>query len=221
VASTTEATLSVHKFDNKPMDTTLWRGITDDYVAGKISEPEHTRLMALYRDVQNYKLQEGKEHGNEQVGHANANLKHELRTSGPADKYDALSEQTIVNADKFFWQKMTQNPGADPWAIAKEATTIFKPVIEKRLALSKEDKAKLDDARITGMVHTKTLSPAAAKALQSQAQEDEGRRIVQEAIKNLPPPPPPGYFERLQNIFKKPEVQAAKPRKNPGVMQGE
>lgn len=217
-ASATEAYLSVHKFDNKPIDRDAWRTITDDYNVGRISEPEHTRLMALYRDVENHKQQKDKDGGNAQVGHANANLKHELRTSGPADKYDALSEQTIVNADRTYWQMMIQNPNADPWETAKKVSAIYKPVIEKRLALGKEDKAKLDDARITGMVHTKTLSHAAAKALRDEKQDDEGKRIVQEALKNLPPPPPPGYFERFQNFLKKPEAQAAKPRKTPGVM---
>ncbi len=223
VAAATEARLSLHKFDNKPIDRNAWETINRDYIAGRTSEPEHTRLMSLYRDVVTHKEQEGKEGSNQQVNHANANLKHELRTSGPADKYDALSEQTIVSADRLYWAKMTENPKADPWAVAKEVSTIFKPVIEKRLGFEndREGKKRLDDATMQGLVHTKAMSPAGYQAWKDETQESEGKRIVQETLANLPPPPPPGYLERLRGLLPSTKKAEAKPRKPAGVMGGE
>lgn len=208
VASAMEATLSTHQFDNAPLDTELWRTITDDYNAGRISEPEHTRLMGLYRSVASHKLDAGKGSHNQDVTHANANLKHELRTSGPADKYDALSEQTIVSADQFFWRKMQQDPNADPWAVAKEAASIFRPVVEKRLGISEKDKAVLDDAKMQGLRDSGAISPAAHKAYREKSQQDRGWEAVQKTLKELPPPPPPGFFERMRNLLKNPDAAA-------------
>ncbi len=218
LAAQTEAMLSQLKYDNKPLGRNVQASITDDYLHDRITKDEYGHLMSVYQSVDDYKHQEGKEQGNQDVSHANGNLKHELKTTGPADKYDALSEQTIVSADQFFWRKMSQNPNADPWQVAKEASAIFKPVIEKRLGVSKQDKAQLDDAQMQGLVHTKTISPAAHQAYKNKEQETEGWRIVQEAIANLPPPPPPGYFERLMGLLPSTKKAEAKPRKQPGVM---
>lgn len=222
-AAKIEAKLEQQKYDNKPLDPRMAMGLVDDFNAGRIVKDEFTHLMGVVRGVDDYKHQTGKESANQNVSHAHSNMVGDLQTTGPADKFDALSKQTIEEADKFFWRKVGQDPNADPWKVAEEAGKIFKPVIEKRLGLSKTDKAVLDDARMVGLVHTKAISPAAHKAYKDKTQAEEGWRIVQETLKNLPPPPPPGFFERFKGInpFKKNEAAAAKPRNAPGVMGGE
>jgi hypothetical protein len=222
LASQIEATLGAMKYETAGLQEGLEQGIQSDFLQGHIMKEEFTHLMGVLRGVEDYKHQAGKEDHNQDVTHAHANMIEDLQTTGPADKFDALSKQTMKDADQFFWRKMGQNPNADPWAVSKEAGTIFKPVIEKRLGLSKQDKAALDDARITGMVHTKTISAAGAKALREKTQHEEGNRIVQEALKNLPPPPEPGFFERLQKKFMPQKKQETpKARKSPGVMGGD
>jgi hypothetical protein len=214
-AATLEAALNEQKYDNKPLDPHLSENITDDFLQGRILKEEFTHLMGVQREVDAYKHQQGKEQGNEDVTHAHANLVQRLRTTGPADKFDALSEQTIAEAGQFFYRRMNQQPTADPWKVMKEAEDIFRPAIEKRLGLNKGDKAVLDDARMQGLVHTKVISPAAHRAYRDKTQEQEGWNIVQDALKNLPPPPQPGFFERL---FKQKQAEARKPA---GVMGGE
>ena len=211
-----EATLNSLKYNGKPLPPGLDQGLISNFMEGDILKEEFTHLMTVYRGVQDHKATTGKELANQDVSHAHAKLEQGLRTTGPADKFDALSNQTIVDATEYFYRRMNQQPDADPWKVKTEAENIFKPVIEKRLGLSKQDKAVLDDARITGMVHTKAITPAAARALREQTQNEEGARIVQEALKNLPPPPPPGFLERLRGLI--PKQGEAKPRNSPGVM---
>lgn len=215
LAASMEASLEQQKYDNKPLDPRLAETIMDDYYRDRITKDEFTHLMSVVRGVDDYKHQAGKEDTNNDISHAHAKLEQSLRTTGPADKFDALSNQTIVDATEYFYRRMKQQPTADPWKIKKEAEDIFKPVIEKRLGLSKEDKAKLDDAKMDSMLQSKVITPAGHKAYRDKSQEERGWNAVQDAIKNLPPPPPPGYFERLKKMF-----EPTQERKQ-GVMQGE
>jgi len=219
-----EASLGALKYSNTGLADSLEQGLVSDFVQGHILKEEFTHLMGVLRSVQDYKHQGGKEDHNANVTHAHSVLKQDLATTGPADKFDALAGQTLKEADEFFWRRMQQNPEGDPWKVAKEASDIFKPVIEKRLGLSKTDKGALDDAKMLGFKHSKAISPAAYQAYKDKDQQDKGWAIVQEAIKNLPPPPAPGFFDRLKGLL--PEKKAtpqAKPkaRKAPGVMGGE
>jgi hypothetical protein len=216
LAATTEAALTKMKYDNTPLGPEVQASITDDYLRDRITKDEYGHLMAVYQSVDDHKHQDGKAEHNNDVSHAHTKLEQSLRTTGPADKFDALSNQTIVDATEFFYRRLRQQPQMDPWMIKKEAEDIFRPVIEKRLGLSKTDKAQLDDAKMQGLVHTKAMSPAALKAYREQGQYDEGWRIVQETLRNLPPPPPPGYFERWREM-----VTPSKERTPAGVMAGE
>jgi hypothetical protein len=170
--------------------------------------------MGALRSVEDYKHPQGTSDHNNNVAHGHANLKQDLTTTGSMDKYDALAGQTWESADQLFWRKMNQNPAADPWKVADEVSKIFKPVIEKRLALSITDNALLDDATMKGRLSSKAISPAGYKAYTDRTQHDRGWSAVQEALKGLPPPPPPGFFERL---FQKQSTE----RKPAGVMGGE
>jgi hypothetical protein len=111
---------------------------------------------------------------------------------------------------------MAMHPDGDPWKVAEDVSRQFKPIIEKRLGLSKTDKAVLEDAKMQGLVESKGISPAAHKAYRDKSQEDRGWEAVQKALKELPPPPQPGVLDRLLGI-----VSPSKARKPAGVMSGE
>ena len=209
-----EASLTAMKYAPEALQDGLEQGIVSDFLQGKILKDEFTHLMGVYRGVQEHKATGQQQAADKEVTHAHTNLVRNLRTTGPADKFDALSEQTIVEAEQFFWRQMAQTPQADPWQVMQKAETIFKPVIEKRLGLTKTDKAQLDDAKMKALRERKAISPAAYKSYTDQTQTERGRLAVQEAIRNLPPPPPPGFLERL---FKK----SSQPDRSPGLMGGE
>ncbi len=215
LAQNIETSLEQQRYDNKPLDPSLAQGLTDDVLQGRILKDEYAHLMNIFRGVEAYKHQDGQEDRNRDISHAESLLVQDLRTTGPADKFDGLSEQTVKQAREIFFRHMKQHPNDNPLDVMNKISGIFKPVIEKRLGISKTDKAVLDDAKVSGLVHLKALSPAAAKARRDKDQETTGWNIVQETLKNLPPPPPPGYFERLQQMIK------PKPERKSGVMQGE
>ncbi len=171
----------------------------------------------MLRGVQDYRNQGGKESHNQDVSHAARNLKDRLKTTGPMDAYDMVSERNIAHAEQFFYRRMAQDPNADPWRVMEEGEKIFGTVSEKRDQIKGTDKARLEDARMHGLAESKAISPAAHKAYRDKQQEQAGWNIVQEALKNLPPPPPPGFFERLRGLLPKGNAEK-KTRKEPGVM---
>lgn len=209
-----EASLTAMKYAPEALQDGLEQGIVSDFLQGKILKEEFTHLMGVYRGVQEHKSTGRQQAADKEVTHAHTNLVRKLRTTGPADKFDALSEQTIGEAEQFFWRQMAQTPTADPWQVMQKAEAIFKPVIEKRLGLTKTDQAQLGDAMMKALLERKAISPAAYKSYTDQTQAERGRLAVQEAIRNLPPPPAPGFLDRL---FKKsPQSDRA-----PGLMGGE
>lgn len=212
LATQMEATLSAMKYTPGALQDGLEQGIQSDFLQGKILKDEFTHLMSVWRGVQDHKNSQGHEAADKEVTHAHGNLVRSLQTSGPADKYDALAGQTIQEAEQFFYRQMSANPQADPWKVMQQAETIFKPVIEKRLGLTKTDKTLLDDAKMLSMKERKAMSPAAYKAYREESQSQRGRDAVQEAIKNLPPPPEPGFLERAKKFMQK------SPDRAPGVM---
>ena len=220
LAANTEMMLEQQKYDNKPLDTRLVDTITDDFLRDRITKDEHTHLMGVLASVEAYKHQEGKEDANKHIANAKDVLDRKLRVVGPGGMFlKPISEQTIAEANEFYYRRIRQDPKADPFKIMQEAVDIFRPGVEKDIGLSKIEKTTLDHARLEDLVHQKAVSPAAAKALRAKEEDTEGKRIVQEALKNLPPPPPPGLFDRLQglNPFKKKEAIAGE-RKPAGVM---
>jgi|CXWL01.1.fsa_nt_gi hypothetical protein len=213
LATQIEATLSAMKYTPQALQDGLEQGLQSDFLQGKILKDEFTHLMSVWRGVQDHKQTQGHESLDKEVTHAHVNLVRSLQTSGPADKYDALAGQTIQEAEQFFYRKMNQTPNADPWQVMQQAETIFKPVIEKRLGLSKTDKSTLDDAKMKGLKERKAISPAAYKAYTDETQTQRGRDAVQEALKNLPPPPAPGFMDRAKKLFK-----GSPPDRSGGVM---
>jgi len=197
LAAQIDASLSALKFSPEALQDGLEQGLVSDFTQGKILKEEFTHLMGVFRGVQEYRQSSGHAALDKEVSHAHTNLVRSLRTTGPADKFDALSEQTITDAEQFFYRKMAQNPSEDPWKIMKQAEDIFKPVVEKRLGLTKTDRMQLDDAKMKGLMDLKAISPSAYKAYRDESQSSRGRAAVEEAIRNLPPPPPPGFMERF------------------------
>lgn len=216
LATQIEASLSAMKYQPEALQDGLEQGLVSDFLQGKILKEEFTHLMGVFRGVQEHKATGTQQAADKEVTHAHTNLVRNLRTTGPADKFDALSEQTIAEAEQFFYRKMRQNPTADPWQVMQQAETIFRPVIESRLSLSKTDKSKLDDAKMKALKERKAISPAAYKAYTDETQSSRGRQAVQEALKALPPPPQPGFLERM-NPFNK----SKKPDRSLGLMGGE
>ena len=170
--------------------------ILTDFLRDAITKDEFTHLMTVWQDSANWLHQEGKEPANKAVGQAHTNLIRILNTVGPADKYDALSSQTVAAAEKFFYARLGQDPKADPWAVADEAERIFKPVIEKRIGLSKEDATALTDAKMHAMKQTKALSEATYKAYQGARETQKRQQAVDDALAALPKPQDPGWLER-------------------------
>lgn len=220
LATQIEASLSAAKYQPGALQDGLEQGLVSDFLQGKILKDEFTHLMGVFRGVQEHKATDANQAVDKEVTHAHTNLVRNLRTTGPADKFDALSEQTIAEAEQYFYRKMGQNPTADPWQVMQQAETIFKPVIESRLSLSKTDKGRLDDAKMKALKDRKAMSPAAYKAYTDQTQTDRGRAAVQEALKNLPPPPEPGFIERAKK-FMQGSKDEKKPDRSPGIMGGE
>lgn len=224
LAAQIEATLSAMKYSPEALQDGLEQGLVSDFTEGRILKTEFTHLMGVFREVESHKQQSGKELSNREVNHAHDNLVGRLKTTGPADKFDALSEQTVKEAEQFFYRRMAQQPNADPWAVMQEAEKIFKPVIEKRLGVNSADQQKLDDAKMKALRQSGAISAAGYKAWKDGAdQANAGRAIVEETIKALPPPPQPGFLERMNPFGKKGEQPKAapKPRKKPGFFGGE
>lgn len=212
LATQIEASLSAMKYTPGALQDGLEQGIQSDFLQGKILKEEFTHLMSVWRGVQDHKNSQGHDALDKEVTHAHGNLVRSLQTSGPADKYDALAGQTIQEAEQFFYRQMSANPQADPWTVMQQAESIFKPVIEKRLGLTKTDKTMLDDAKMLALKERKVMSSAAYKAYRDESQSQRGREAVQEALRNLPPPPAPGFLERAKKFMQK------SPERTPGVM---
>ncbi len=212
-----EASLGALKYSTTGLDDSIEQGLVSDFTQGHILKEEFTHLMSVLRGVQDYRNQGGKESHNQDVSHAARNLKDRLKTTGPMDAYDMVSERNIAHAEQFFYRRMAQDPNADPWKVMEEGEKIFGTVSGKRDEIKGTDKVRLEDARMHGLAESKAISPAAHKAYRDKQQEQAGWNIVQEALKNLPPPPPPGFFERLRGLLPKGNAEK-KTRKEPGVM---
>lgn len=194
-----EANFRTLKYSMEPLPTGMEMMIANRVVEGAITKEEGTHLMSVWQSVVDHRNTAGNESSNRVVNHAHDNLVRSLTTAGPLDKYDKLTGQTITEAERFFYNRLESDPKADPWAVMKEAESIFKPVIKDRLNIDKPDQMLLDDAKMRALVKSKAMSPAAYKAWQEQTQQQTGQSIVDDALRALPPPQPPGFFESMKN----------------------
>lgn len=194
-----EANFRTMKYSTQPLPTGIEMMVANRVVEGAITKEEGTHLMSVWQSVVDHRSTAGNESSNRVVNHAHDNLVRSLTTAGPLDKYDKLTGQTITEAERFFYNRLEADPKADPWAVMKEAESIFKPVIKDRLNIDKPDQLLLDDAKMRALVKSKAMSPAAYKAWQEQTQQQAGQNIVDDALRALPPPQPPGFFESMKN----------------------
>ncbi len=216
-----EASLGALKYSTTGLDDSIEQGLVSDFTQGHILKEEFTHLMSVLRGVQDYRNQGGKESHNQDVSHAHSNLERKLRIVGEGGKYlKPISEQTIAEAEQYYFRRINQQPDADPWKVMEEAINIFRPGVEKELGVNTTEKAVLNDARMQGLAHAGAITPAAHKAYKDKSQNERGWNAVQQALKDLPPPPPPGFFERLRGLLpsKKSDAPKGKERKAPGVM---
>lgn len=197
LAAEMENDLNARKYDGKPLPDALSRLITDSFLEGRLLKDEFGHLMGVYRGVLDHKNAKGRDHKDKAITHARQNLASRIRTTGPMDKYDALSEEATADALKMFDLRMAQDPEADPWKVQEEATRLFEPVVKSRKMMGDTDQSKLDDARMKSLRDVKAISPATYKAWQERTQEERGRKAVEQAQDELPPPPKPGIFERM------------------------
>ena len=193
-----EANFRTMKYSTQPLPTGIEMMVANRVVEGAITKEEGTHLMSVWQSVVDHRSQSGNESSNRVINHAHDNLVRGLTVVGPLN-FDKLASQTIKDAEQFFYQRLEANPKADPWDVAKEAESIFKPVIKDRLNIDKPDQMRLDDAKMRALVKSKAMSPAAYKAWQEQTQQQTGQSIVDDALRALPPPEPPGFFESMKN----------------------
>jgi hypothetical protein len=209
LAGNMEANFRTMKYSMEPLPDGIEMMLANRFIDGSIAKEEMTHLMGVWQSVVDHRSTTGNEGGNRTVTHAHGNLIRSLRTTGPADKFDALSEQTITEAERFFYNRLEADPKADPWAVMKEAEGIFKPVIKDRLNMSKTDATALNDAKMDGLLHTKAISPATYKAWQEQKRQQKlGEGIVRDTLQNLPPPEAEGFqkwLDSLKSWWPKPE----------------
>ena len=200
LAGNLEASFRSMKYSVEPLHQGTEMNLAKLYIDGSITKEEMTHLMGVWQGVVDHRSQIGKEGQNRVVTHAHDNLVRSLRTTGPADKFDALSEQTIKEASQFFYQRIEADPQAKPWDVMKEAEGIFKPVIKDRLNMSKVDQSALDDAKMKALLHSKAISPATYKAWNENKQKTIGQGIVDEALRTLPPVQHSGFQEWLKSL---------------------
>lgn len=214
-----EATLGAMKFSGEPLAHDVETNLVSEFIQGHILKPEFTHLMDVWNGVQSHRASLGKEAQNREVGHAHSTLVRGLTTTGPADKFDALANQTIEQAEQDYYRQMTKDETQDPWKVMQEVEKRYKPILKERLNLSEKDTTLLSDAKMLGARDSKAISPAAYKVWQEREQDRRGWAAVQEAQKNLPPPKDTRtYWERLNPFAKKPAEAAAR---KPSVMSGE
>lgn len=186
--------------------------ILAEFNAGHIGEDDFKHLMAVWRGTFDWVNRDDTDGVSRNVSHAHSNLMGDLRTVGPMG-FDGLAEATRAEAERYFYAEMDKNPKANPWDIAKKAREIFKPVLEERQRLAETDKSRLDNAKVDALKELGAISPAAHRAWKEQDQENQGQRIVDEALKNLPPPVEPSLWDRILNMFNGKEGEAPKRKK--------
>ncbi len=174
----------------------LGRTITTAFLDGKIQEDEFRRLMGLYGDVVDAKFATNQE----QKRQAKDLLVTKLATSGPADKYDALNEQTKEAALRHFWGLLDRED-ITPMQAYEDTVKLFHPVVKERQAIEEPERSALNDATMQALRRTGAISEAGYRAWVGRRQEEQGWQIVNETLKSLPPPPEPGLLERAKQAI--------------------
>jgi hypothetical protein len=208
LATRIESELSRMAYDNTPFNPAIYEGLQADFVQGHLLKDEFVHLSGVARGIQSHKENTSQTPRNTSITQAASNLETVMESANKLTGFSAVGNQATAAAKEYFYRRVAQEPKANPWDIMHDAETRFKPIVEKQQGISKIDQMLLDDAKIAANAQLGIVSKAAIP------QDDRGRKIVNDALKALPPPPEPGFFERL---FQKKQT-SAKPRKTPGVM---
>lgn len=174
--------------------------ITSDMETGHIRADEAKDALTQLRDAEGHLQSEAKQAQNQTVQAAHKNMMGALTTSGPLDKYDALSEQAKEGADRDFWDLMRKNPNGDPWAMREQVMKRWEPVIaERKNVVGESSQVKLDDAKIESMVQRGAMSKAGAKAVRERQENEKGRKIVSDFLSTYKPPEPT-IWDKVKNL---------------------
>lgn len=174
--------------------------ITADLEAGNLRAEEAQNALGQLREAQGHLVSEAQQVQNATVQAAHKNMMGALTTSGPLDKYDALSEQAKEGADRDFWDLMRKTPNGDPWEMREKVMKRWEPVIaERKNVMGEATQVKLDDAKIDSMVQRGALSKAGAKAVRERQENEKGRKIVTDFLSTYKPPEPT-IWEKMKNL---------------------
>jgi len=174
--------------------------ITADLEAGNLRAEEAQNALGQLREAQGHLVSEAQQVQNQTVQAAHKNMMGALTTSGPLDKYDALSEQAKEGADRDFWDLMRKNPNGDPWEMREKVMKRWEPVIaERKNVMGEATQVKLDDAKLESMVQRGALSKAGAKAVRERQENEKGRKIVTDFLSTYKPPEPT-IWEKMKNL---------------------
>ena len=174
--------------------------VSVDLARGEMLPGDAKAVLDQLRDAQGHLQSEAKQVQNQAVQAAHKNMMSGLTTSGPMDKYDALSEQAKEGADRDFWHVMSKNPNADPWQIREQIMKRWEPVIaERKNVLGDTAQVKLDDAKLDSLVARGAMSKAGAKAVRERQENEKGRKIVSDFLSTYKPPEPT-IWEKMKNL---------------------
>lgn len=174
--------------------------ITADLESGTIRAEEAQNALGQLREAKGYQVSEAQQVQAQTVQAAHKNMMGALTTSGPLDKYDALSEQAKEGADRDFWDLMRKNPNGDPWAMREQVMKRWEPVIaERKNVVGESSQVKLDDAKIESMVQRGAMSKAGAKAVRERQENEKGRKIVSDFLSTYKPPEPT-IWDKVKNL---------------------
>lgn len=174
--------------------------VSVDLQRGDMLPGDAKAVLEQLRDAQGHLQSEAKQAQNQAVQAAHKNMMGGLTTSGPLDKYDALSEQAKEGADRDFWHAMSKNPNADPWQIREQIMKRWEPVVaERKKIIGDTAQVKFDDATIDSMVARGAMSRAGAKAVRERQENEKGRKIVSDFLSTYKPPEPT-IWDKVKNL---------------------
>ena len=174
--------------------------IMADLESGQLRAEEAQNALGQLREAQGYQVSEAQQVQAQTVQAAHKNMMGALTTSGPLDKYDALSEQAKEGADRDFWDLMRKNPNGDPWEMREKVMKRWEPVIaERKNVVGESSQVKLDDAKIESMVQRGAMSKAGAKAVRERQENEKGRKIVSDFLSTYKPPEPT-IWDKVKNL---------------------
>lgn len=174
--------------------------IMADLESGQLRAEEAQNALGQLREAQGYQVSEAQQVQSQTVQAAHKNMMNALTTSGPLDKYDALSEQAKEGADRDFWDLMRKNPNGDPWEMREKVMKRWEPVIaERKNVVGESSQVKLDDAKLESMVQRGAMSKAGAKAVRERQENEKGRKIVSDFLSTYKPPEPT-IWDKVKNL---------------------